>query len=102
MPSGHDKALPSSRAYASSGLSPTSRMRIPPTMKAATTAIRGNRSSRASFGIKKLSTDFTDNTENLCYLWIVLVAAGHQQADFFQGRDFWIDLARDASFMKDQ
>src|SRR5689334_1873932 len=51
MPSGHDNALPSSSAYAWNGLSPTIRIRMPPTMKAATTAIRGNSSSRASLFI---------------------------------------------------
>src|SRR6266542_1326332 len=49
MQTGHEKALPKSKRYASSGLSPIMRIKIPPTIKAATTAISGNKSSRRSF-----------------------------------------------------
>src|ERR1044072_1206841 len=51
MPSGQESALPSSSRYASIGLSPTITMRMAPTTNAATTAIRGNRRSRASLVI---------------------------------------------------
>ena len=46
MPTGQERALPKSRPYACKGLSPMMRIRIPPTMKAATTAIKGKSSSR--------------------------------------------------------
>src|SRR6185369_5437146 len=86
------------------GLSPTSRMRMPPTMNAATTAIRGNRSSRASLGIS--GTGYPQITQialnNLRNLWLDLMAAGHQQTNLFKCRRFRIDFARDASFVNDQ
>jgi hypothetical protein len=49
MPSGHEKALPSSRLYTWSGLSPTISTTIAPTANAQTTAISGNSRSRNSF-----------------------------------------------------
>src|SRR5690348_12611683 len=83
MPSGHDSAAPSNRRYASKGLSPTSRMRMPPTMNAAITAMSGKRSSRASL-----------------VTW--LMASRHQQPDFFQRGNLRINFTGNLPLMNNQ
>src|ERR1043166_27442 len=73
------------------GLSPMMRIRIPPTMNAATTAISGNKSSRRSF------IGFSDLN-----LVLDLVPASHQQTNLFNTRNLRVNFANNPPLVNDQ
>src|SRR5262245_50382729 len=90
------------------GLSPTIRMRMPPTMKAAITAIRGHKRSHASlvmnscFVVSALYFVLRPSNKAQSTKHKALMSPRHQQSDLFQGRFLRIDFSRDSSFMNDQ